>query len=176
MNALIDHLGPSFDALPALLQCAHRGTTRLHGKVRVQRGRGLAYLLGKVLGMPAAGPTVALSVLGEHDAEGMRWQRDFDGRQLVSHFRRHGDFLLERMGPVQLYMRLGVEQARLVYHLDHAVVWGVPMPRALAPRLIAFEAEDQGRYLFQVEVRLPLLGLLVAYSGHLQLQAPTPGL
>lgn len=170
MNALIEHLGPAFAQLPPLLQRAHRGSMQLQGSVEVLRGRGLAWLVGQFLGMPAAGPAVALTVKGQHDAEGMRWQRDFAGRQLVSHFRRHGDYLLEQMGPIKLWMRLAVEQDQLVYHLDHASIWGLPLAKSLAPRLLAFEAEDQDRYFFKVAVSLPLFGLLVGYSGHLQLQ------
>ncbi|MES2818352.1 MAG: DUF4166 domain-containing protein [Pseudomonadota bacterium] len=171
MNALIEHLGPTFEQLPPLLQRAHRGDIRLQGPVEVVRGTGLARLLGNALKMPAPGSAVPLVVEGRHDAAGMRWQRDFAGRQLVSHFRPQGAYLLEQMGPIKLWMHLRVEQGRLTYNLDHASIWGLPIPKGLAPRLLAFEAQEQDRYRFQVEVSLPLLGLLIRYGGSLQLEA-----
>ncbi|MGH8435380.1 MAG: DUF4166 domain-containing protein [Pseudomonas sp.] len=145
MNALIEHLGVHFEQLPPLLQRAHQGAIRLTGSVAVVRGSGLAWLLGKLLGMPEAGTAVPLVVKGQHSAEAMIWQRDFAGRRLISHFRRNGDYLLEKMGPITLWMRLRVEPGRLVCQLEQVSLFGFTLPQTLAPQLVAFEAEESQR-------------------------------
>ncbi|WP_119954579.1 hypothetical protein [Pseudomonas cavernicola] len=55
MNALIEHPGVRVEQLPPLLQCASQGTIRLSGPVIEGRGRGLAWLLDRLLDMPEAG-------------------------------------------------------------------------------------------------------------------------
>jgi hypothetical protein len=45
---------------------------------------------------------------------------------------------------------------------------GVPLPRRLHPRVRTLESERDGRYRFEVEAHLPLLGLLVRYTGWLE--------
>jgi hypothetical protein len=44
---------------------------------------------------------------------------------------------------------------------------GIPMPRFLLPTGAAREHADGGRFNFDVEIRLPLVGLVVAYRGWL---------
>ena len=49
-------------------------------------------------------------------------------------------------------------------------LWGVPLPRFLMPAIKAEERVDDGaRHRFEVEIRLPLFGRLIAYRGYLVL-------
>ncbi len=48
---------------------------------------------------------------------------------------------------------------------------GLPLPRALGPIAIAYESAEDGRFHFHVEIRLPLVGLLVRYQGWLEPRA-----
>ena len=48
---------------------------------------------------------------------------------------------------------------------------GVPLPRFLAPSVFTFESEREGRYHFEVEASLPLLGRIVRYEGWLERKA-----
>ena len=45
--------------------------------------------------------------------------------------------------------------------------FGMPMPRALAPNGAAFQSAENGRFHFDVEIRLRLIGRLVHYRGWL---------
>ena len=45
---------------------------------------------------------------------------------------------------------------------------GVPLPRLLAPSVATLESERDGRYRFEVEASLPLLGRIVRYAGWLE--------
>ena len=46
------------------------------------------------------------------------------------------------------------------------------MPHMLHPAVRTFESERDGRYHFEVEAHLPLVGLLVRYSGWLERMVP----
>lgn len=47
----------------------------------------------------------------------------------------------------------------------------VGLPQCLMPRLSAWERVRDGRYEFEVDIRLPLLGRLVQYGGLMSLEA-----
>jgi hypothetical protein len=49
-------------------------------------------------------------------------------------------------------------------------LFGLPLPRILAPRIAAHESAPDGRFHFHVEIAHPLTGLIVRYRGFL-----TPG-
>ena len=44
---------------------------------------------------------------------------------------------------------------------------GVPLPGFMSPSVCTFESERDGRYHFEVEASLPLLGRIVRYVGWL---------
>jgi hypothetical protein len=43
----------------------------------------------------------------------------------------------------------------------------IPLPRILAPRIVATEREEGGRFHFDVAAALPLVGPVVRYRGWL---------
>ena len=50
--------------------------------------------------------------------------------------------------------------------------FGVPMPRFLMPKGDSFETIEDRKFRFHVEIRLPILGLMVRYRGWLAPIAP----
>lgn len=169
-NALIACLGRTFFKLPDVVQRAHHGTIQLSGKVKVERGAGLGWLLAALMRMPRSNPTADLVVVGWHFDDQMVWSRTFDGRTFESTFRTDGVFLIEQMGPLALVMEPKVEGGRLVYRLASARIGPVTLPRFLSPSLNAWEGEREGRYDFEVAVALPLIGRVIRYAGQLDLQ------
>lgn len=168
-NALSDCLGKDFAKLPPLIQAAHRGRIRLSGSAEVTRGRGIGGWLAGRLKMPESHPACPMTVEGDHQPEAMHWARDFNGRKMLSIFRREGGYLVENMGPIKLRLRPLAEGGRLVYRLVGAKIGPLPLPGLLMPRLLAWEGEADGRYDFEVDVGLPLIGRLIRYRGKLQL-------
>jgi hypothetical protein len=79
-NALIECMDGAFVKLPALVQQAHRGTIRLSGTARVERGRGLGGLIAGILGLPKSNPKAELVVVAWH----------FRPDRLVAELRRQG--------------------------------------------------------------------------------------
>src|SRR3954468_21140687 len=79
-NALIECMDGAFAKLPDIVQRAHRGTIRLSGKARVERGGGLGGLVAMIMRLPKSNPAADLIVTAWHFADQMIWSRSFDGR------------------------------------------------------------------------------------------------
>lgn len=169
-NALIECMDGAFVKLPDLVQRAHRGTIRLSGSAKVERGRGLGGLIAALMRLPKSNPKADLIVTAWHFPDQMVWSRNFDGRVFESTFKRDDDFLVERMGPLSLYLQPMCEGGRLVYRLIATQIGPLTLPRMLAPSMTAWESETDGKYGFEVSVNLPLFGRLVRYSGALDLE------
>jgi len=160
----------AFVKLPALVQQAHRGTIRLSGTAKVERGRGLGGLIAAIMGLPKSNPKAELIVVAWHFPDQIVWSRSFDGKVFESTFKRDEDFLVERMGPLSLYLQPMCESGRLVYRLITTQIGPIALPRVLAPSMNAWESGEDGKYAFEVSVSLPILGPMIRYSGALDLE------
>ena len=169
-NALIECMDGAFAKLPDLVQQAHRGTIRLSGSAKVERGKGLGGLIALILGLPKSNPKADLVVTAWHFPDQMIWSRTFDGKAFESTFKKDDDLLVEQMGPLSLYLQPMCEGGRLVYRLIGTQIGPIPVPRFLAPSMSAWESEKDGKYAFEVSVRLPLFGQVIRYSGSLDLE------
>lgn len=174
--------GKGFAELHPLLQHLHREGGVLSGPVQVAFGRGLAGFLGKRLasrlGVPANNGTHHLQVSIRSEAGYLHWGRSFNGKsEFNSRFHPVGHYpsghWVERSGHLRLV--LGVEVNAGGWHWQHrkSTLFGIPMPNFLLPTTLASKGIEGGLYRFSVEVRAPVLGKLLAYSGAL---APDPGL
>jgi hypothetical protein len=169
-NALIECMDGAFVKLPALVQQAHRGTIRLSGNAKVERGRGLGGLIAAIMGLPKSNPKAELVVVAWHFPDQIVWSRSFDGKVFESTFKRDDDLLVERMGPLSLYLQPMCEGGRLVYRLIATQIGPIALPRVLAPSMSAWESEKDGKYAFEVSVSLPIFGQMIRYSGVLDLE------
>jgi hypothetical protein len=169
-NALIECMDGAFVRLPELVQKAHRGTIKLSGIAKVERGRGLGRLIAAIMGLPKSNPKADLVVMAWHFPDQIVWSRIFDGKAFESTFKRDEDFLVEQMGPLSLYLQPMCEGGRLVYRLIATQIGPIALPRVLAPSMNAWESEKDGKYQFEVSVGLPLFGPVIRYSGSLELE------
>jgi hypothetical protein len=76
--------------------------------------------------------------------------------------------LVERFGPFAFAMAVVAEDGRLGLVVRRWSVFGVPLPRSLAPGGEAYEFVEAGRFAFHVEITHPLTGLIVRYRGWLR--------
>lgn len=169
-NALIDCMDGAFAKLPDLVQKAHRGTIRLSGSAKVERGKGLGGLVAAIMGLPKSNPKAELVVVAWHFPDQIVWSRTFDGKAFESTFRREDNFLVERIGPLSLFLQPMCEGGRLVYRLIATQIGPIALPRFLAPSMTAWESEKDGKYAFEVSVGLPIVGRVICYSGVLDLE------
>lgn len=126
------------------------------------------------LPQPCANAEFGFELLATSDLE--VWTRRFPRRVMRSSLRRAADGkLAERIGPVRLGFSLIATDGRLSMRLDRIRVLGLPWPRRWFPFVWAIEHGADGRFHFDVGARFLRLGLLVAYSGHLELPAAAVG-
>jgi len=168
-------LGARFEQLPARVAGLHdvAGISVWKGRADVERGRSLAgRALATLFGLPPAGRDQPLSVTFTPEGDREIWTRAF-GRAVFRsvQYECHG-LLRERVGPATFIFALDTSADGMALKLKGVRFLGLPLPRLLAPIVHTFESERDGRYRFEVEARLPLLGLIVRYAGWLERVAP----
>jgi hypothetical protein len=170
--------GDGFARLHPLLQALHRDGGRLEGVVRFRTGRGLAGVIGRRamwrLGIDPGTPEQRLVVDIRHVDGALRWARRFgSGSEAVSWFRPIGRWpdgcWEERAGPLRLRLAVDTEGGGWSWRQIGCRLWALPLPAWLAPGVDAGKRIDAGHYRFDVAIRLPLLGEILAWGGHLRM-------
>jgi hypothetical protein len=167
-------LGAAFNTLPPRVRELHADQSRRcwSGKAQIRRGAGLlARIVGALIGFPPAGDDIAVTVTLAPEQCGERWTRNFNGKMFNSVQScgqgKNQHLLVERFGMVSVSLALVVEGDRLYLIPRRWAVLGIPMPKALLPQGQPFETEESGLFRFDVEIRAPIVGLIVAYKGWL---------
>jgi hypothetical protein len=167
-------LGSAFDELPEALRRMHDVGEGLEaeGEAIVERGNGhLSRLVAFVMGLPREGKAIPVTVRFEPKGGREIWRRNFAKKafsSVQSEGKGRADRLLrESFGPVAVDLALPVEEGRLTLVPRRWSIFGIPLPLALGPRGEAYESAKDGRFNFDVEIRLPLGGLLIRYRGWL---------
>jgi len=166
-------LGSAFKRLPQALQALHGSDSKRKwtGLAQVRKGHGLmASVLRTLIGFPGAG-SMPVSVTFTPENGGERWTRNFGGKIFNSlQTAGTGDdqyLLVERFGIAAFSLALMVENRRLCLVPRRWTLLNIPMPKALLPKGVSFETEENGKFHFDVEISAPLVGLIVAYKGSL---------
>ena len=166
-------IGPAFDALPAAIRALHEtsGRSLWRGQAGAEGAAGpLAALVARIIGFPPAQDVCLAEVSIMADGERAVWRRRIGGHRFSSVLSapREGGRVRERFGPLSMDLRLTPEGGRLVYRVEGWRLGPLPLPRALGPTTTAHESVDvEGRFVFDVEIRLPLVGRVVRYRGWL---------
>ncbi|KQW83145.1 SDR family oxidoreductase [Brevundimonas sp. Root1279] len=166
-------IGPAFDALPASIRALHEtpGRSLWRGEAMTEGASGLvAALVARVVGFPPTQARCPAEVAIDADGERSIWRRQIGGHAFASILSRPraGGRVSERFGPLTMDLTLTPEGGRLVYRVEGWRLGPLPLPRALGPSTEAFEEiDDDGRFVFDVTILVPLLGRLVRYRGWL---------
>lgn len=166
-------LGPRMSGLAPELRALHGGHGRFEGRITVTLPRNpLLRLMARLAGFPPAADAVPFVFATEPDGVRDVWTRKIGSHTMTSRLWVTPQGLLaERMGAVTAVSELEVTpEAGLSLRLGAFRVLGCPLPLIIAPRIAATERGEDGRYLFDVEVRLPILKTtLVNYAGFLSI-------
>lgn len=171
-------LGPAYDVLPAPIRAMHDIDVTMYarGNASVHRGSNpIANLLASVFGFPKSKSSTTVDVTFTPGVNGELWERQFGGHKFHSlqyEGRKPGE-IIERFGPFAFAMEVEASPSGIRLLPRKAWFGPIPLPRVLVSRIAASEriAAD-GRFEFDVAIRLPLIGELVHYNG--QLYPPTP--
>ena len=177
-------LGDQYESLPPKVQALHGdGQMTWRGNANVQSGRNpLAKLIARIVGLNVkAGENIPLTVTFKTDENGEQWTRNFGGQTFKSHFSvgtgRNTHLAVERFGIVKIGLALVIERGKdgdkLRFIPRRCTVLGIPLPKFLLPREESFEAERDGKFHFNVAVKIPIVGLIAAYEGWLEPEKET---
>jgi Domain of unknown function (DUF4166) len=146
------------------------GLSRWTGRCRVEGGEsGAARLLAWSFGLPAAAEDTPIIVELASVEGGELWARRIGTRVMRS--RQHlaqgrpPGWIVEQFGVFAFDLELQAADGRLELLMRGMRCCGAALPRALWPRIAAAEAEEEGRFCFDVQIGLPLVGRLVRYRG-----------
>lgn len=168
-------LGDDWDQLPLPVQKLHTvsSTHRWQGRAQVQGSDGLlARIVARVIGFPKPGSEVPVTVTLTKREDSEVWLRDFDGQQFQSvQWAGSGDYrdrVMERFGmiTVRLVLELRGEELHLVP--EAWTFLKVPLPLFLLPNGVAFETASGESFVFDVTIKAPMVGQIVAYRGALE--------
>lgn len=165
-------LGADFEHLPCAVRRAHdHSAVRLTGQADVATHLGI---FGKVfcwiMRFPASGTGIPVSVSFTPAADGsVHWRRNFGGRCYKSEFSagvgKDTGRLIERMGVITVAFTLELHGDRLRFEIVGSRLLGMPLPKMLSPSCIAYESEQDGGFMFDITIGLPIFGRLIAYQG-----------
>lgn len=167
-------LGARFHHLmPQLRQLHGARVPEWRGQVSVTRGAGLAGLAARLAGLPSDMDMAPCMLRIEPQADGSeQWTRDFGGQGLSSVLWYDADAgdLMERMGPVLCTMEAEVRADTLHLSVRRGLLYGKwPLPGGLSPNVRGVVWQDEaGRYRFDIDLELPMLGRLLRYEGWLR--------
>lgn len=172
-------LGSDLALLPAPIRAMHASEAPLlaRGEARVDRGAGpLGQLIGWLFSFPPPAERTPVRVTMEAVNGGELWVREFGTGRFRSFLTIETGparpRLGERFGPFRFDMDVEASAAGLRLLLRRARLFGLPWPLALSPRIKAGERVEDGKFVFDVRVDLPIAGFLVQYRGWLVPVAP----
>lgn len=167
-------LSSAWAHLPPAVAAMHDGTeTRtVAGRAKVVRGTGLlARITSAIIGFPADNPDVPVSVRFECEGGQETWTRTFAEKSFRSiqsaGIGRDEHLLAEDFGPFRVLIALVPEKGRLRLVIRGWRFLGLPLPLFLAPHGDTYEEERDGLFRFHVEIKSPITGLIVRYTGWL---------
>ena len=172
-------LGTDFDRMPAPVRAVHDFTGRYvgEGTANVQRGNLVARTIASLLRMPQAGRDRPVRIVIDATKRGeslARYYPDCTLRTFQTCETRNGRTLLgEKFGPFRPLIALTGHESGSHFRLVRWTLGPIPLPMALAPRLVANERLHDGRHRFLVRISLPLIGLLLGYEGDVETLVPS---
>jgi hypothetical protein len=178
-SLVADWFSEGFAQLHPQLQQLHQQGGQLDGVVDVQFGQGLAGFIGqrlaKKLGIPTTHTPHHLTVDISHSHQALHWHRSFDNNIVMpSVFYPTGHwptgYWTEKTGHLQMDLAVDVIDGAWFWRCVSVRVGKLPVPLWLMPQMTAYKTIEQQQYRFYVGFSLPVLGLLLSYSGLLQLK------
>ncbi len=151
-------LGDVVSVLPAAIREMHDDPLErsASGIVTVTRGsHPIAQLMCRMLGFPESGADLPLLVEFEPRGDGEIWRRVFKDSTFATHLKpwpgRIGA-MRECVGPLAYGFRLDTDTQGLRMVFEGWWMFGIPLPRAVGPRVAASQWQEGGDYCFSVDV------------------------
>jgi hypothetical protein len=124
-------------------------------------------LLRSIFGFPPSGRDVVVTVTVDRCGDAEVWTRNFGGRRFVSRLAYEGgNVVSERFGVFKILLGLSARTGEIQMPVVGWRLGRLKLPLFLAPQSETREfVGDDGRFHFDVAIRLPIIGLLAHYRG-----------
>lgn len=165
-------LGVQYAQLAPAVQAFHRmaGLVALHGEVETEPPASrVARLLAWCVRTPRTRTRGPIRFTLDATATEETWTRHFPRHTMRSTLSLHEGRVMERLGAVRLFFALEAEHGTLRMRLEALRFLGIPCPAWLRPAVVAEETGDGSHFHFNVRASVPLLGVVAAYRGYLDL-------
>lgn len=165
-------LGNEWGALDKSVRRMHGDAPRLRARGEADVGGATniaARLLRRVVGLPVPGPKCPLEFSIEREGVREVWRRNFAGSTMRSVLDPAGNHLREQLGPMAFLFDLHRDGDAIDWKLRGARLSGIPLPRWMSGDVLSRSGSRDGRYAFEVDVQMPLIGTLVSYRGWLEI-------
>ncbi|MET1047454.1 MAG: DUF4166 domain-containing protein, partial [Hyphomicrobium sp.] len=164
--------GGSYGNLPSALKAFHdqaafpvwTGTADIDASNSL-----IGRMLRRVFGFPPPGREVEVTVTVDRNGGEEIWTRNFGGRRFHSRLSYDGgNVVCERFGPFGILLGIHAACGEIAMPVVGWRIGRMPFPLFLAPKSEAreFIGED-GRFHFDVAIRIPIVGRLAHYRGWL---------
>lgn len=165
-------LGARYAQLAPEVQRFHRlvGPVALHGEVETEpptsrAARWLAWCI-RTPRTPSRGP---MRFVLEASPSEETWTRHFPRHTMRSTLSLRDGRLTEALGLTRLFFTMEAAEGMLRMRLEGLRFLGIPCPAWLRPAVLAEERGHGDRLHFNVRASVPLLGVVAAYRGYLDL-------
>jgi hypothetical protein len=158
-------LGAAYGTLDPMVRRAHEAPLSARGTLTVEHGdRWWTPLMVRAMRLPVAGPAQPVRLEVAASGSHLAWLRQIGSSPLHTVQFADGSRLVERSGPGRVSFELAVHDGALVYRQFAIEVFGVRVPEALAPRVVARVSPDADGWRVSVEVTWRG-GLVCRYAG-----------
>lgn len=165
-------LGSEWNALDGPVRRVHGNASRLCARGEADVGGAAnwaARLLRRMLGLPGPGIRRPIEFSIERNGSREVWKRNFSGSHMRSVLDCVDGRLCERLGPMAFLFELRRDCSAIEWKLRGIRLLGMPLPRRMSGNVLSRSGSRDGRYAFEVDVQMPLIGTLVSYRGWLEI-------
>jgi hypothetical protein len=166
-------LGARWYELPDALKAIHdhSGSLIAEGMASVERGKGwISAIVATIFRFPKTSAIIPVILSFETRRNIEYWRRTFGAQSFTSSqtFGTTTGLVSERFGPFAFDLALVLDDKKLKFIIRDWRLFGLRLPRALAPTGNSYEFSEAGRFNFHIEISHPITGLIVRYQGWLE--------
>ena len=154
--------------LAPILQEIHgdKSNIKARGIVQIEYGNGiLVKVINKLLKMPNQGTNVMTKLEVDRNANDEIWTREFNKTIFRTKQFIKNEYLIEQKGAIFLVFSLYVKDSGLEFQQEYTRFYKLKLPKILSVVTTAFIKAENESWHIHIEIKSPILGLLIKYYG-----------
>jgi len=161
-------LGEDFEKLGAALRSFHDEPRRVTGRLTVTHSElWVPKFFVWLMRLPKAGLDLETTLEVAESSESEKWDRQIGAVKLVTRQYSRDGRLVEAAGPINFVFDLKEEGGAMVFHHYRSELFGVPMPKRIAPIIDARVDPDARGWAVCVNIQCPRYGTICKYEGRI---------